>query len=247
MEIKNKTVLITGGGSGIGYETAKLLSESGNKVIIIGRTLEKLEKAAASLKNVDALVCDVTNNAAVKDLVQTLETKYPDLSILVNNAGKAFKYEHGENVNAYDKASQEIETNYLSVIRLTEYLLPLLKQQTEAAIVNVTSIVALSPVTIIPTYSDSKAALHSYTLSLRKVLAETSNIKVFELLPPTVNTEFAKEIDGATKGIPALEVATALLQGLEQDDIEIAVGRTVPFAANFFPQRIQAFHTVNER
>lgn len=247
MEIQNKTVLITGGGSGIGYETAKLLSEAGNKVIIIGRTAEKLEKAAASLQHVDALVCDVTNDEAVKELVKTLTTNYPTLSILVNNAGKAFKYDHGEAANAYEKASQEIETNYLSVIRLTEYLLPLLKQQAEAAIVNVTSIVGLSPVTIIPTYSDSKAALHSYTLSLRKVLAETSNIKVFELLPPTVNTEFAKEIGGETRGIPALDVATALINGLENDEIEIGVGGTIPFAANFFPQRIEAFHTINNR
>jgi uncharacterized oxidoreductase len=123
----------------------------------------------------------------------------------------------------------------------------LLKKQPEAAIVNVSSIVALSPVTVIPTYSDSKAALHSYTLSLRKVLAGTSNIKVFELLPPTVNTDFSKEIGGATKGIPPLEVAEALINGMKNNEEEISVGLTIAFAKNFFPQRIQAFDTLNER
>ena len=191
MKVENKTILITGGGSGIGYETAKLLSKNNNKIIIVGRNLEKLQKAAASLQNVDAISCDVTDGNAVKALVQQLEMNYPDLSVLINNAGKAFKFDLGVNANAYDKARQEIDTNYLSVIRLTEYLLPLLKTQPEAAIVNVSSIVGLSPRAVVPTYSDSKAALHSYTLSLRKVLAETSNIKVFELQPPTVNTLLA--------------------------------------------------------
>lgn len=247
MKIENKTILITGGGSGIGYETARLLSQKNNKVIIIGRDPEKLETAAASLQHTDAFSCDVTDDRAVQALVKQLETHYPDLSILINNAGKAFKYDHGENANAYDKARQEMNTNYLSVIRLTEYLLPLLKKQPEAAIVNVGSIVGLSPRAIIPTYSDSKAALHSYTLSLRKTLAETSNIKVFELLPPTVNTEFSREIGGATIGIPAGEVAEALEKGLESDEVEIGVGVTIPFATHYFPQRLQAFNAMNER
>ena len=245
MELKNKTILITGGGSGIGYETARLLGEN-NKVIIIGRNAEKLQKAAASLKNVDAFACDVTDDAAVKTLVHNLETNYPGLSVLVNNAGKAFKYDHGEKANAYEKAAQEINTNYLSVLRLTEYLLPLLKKQPEAAIVNVTSIVALSPASIIPTYSDSKAALHSYTLSLRKALSET-NIMVFELQPPTVNTEFAREIGGKTRGIPAADVAKALIEGVENNVIEIGVGMTIPFAKNYFPQRLEAFSAMNSR
>jgi len=247
MNIQNKTVLITGGGSGIGYQTAKLLSERNNKVIIIGRSLDKLKEAEKSLQNVHAIACDVTDVNAVKALVETLENEYPELSVLINNAGKVFKYNHGENANAYEKALQEMDTNYLSVIRLTEYILPLLKKQKEAAIVNVSSIVALSPAVAIPTYSDTKAALHSYTLSLRKTLEETSAIKVFELMPPVVNTEFAKEIGGETRGIPPVEVAEALLEGIENNEFEIAVGSTIAFAENFFPQRLEAFKTMNQR
>jgi Short-chain dehydrogenase involved in D-alanine esterification of lipoteichoic acid and wall teichoic acid (D-alanine transfer protein) len=247
MNIKNKTVLITGGGSGIGYETAKLLSEAGNKIIIVGRTYNKLKNVADSLQNVIPITCDITSENDVKNLLQTIQNNFTELSILINNAGKAFKYEHGASANTYEKARQEMDTNYLSVIRLTELLLPILEKQAEAAIVNVSSITALSPVLVIPTYSDSKAALHSYTLSLRKTLSKKSTIKVFELLPPTVNTEFSKEIGGETKGIPPKEVAEALLQGLKQNQIEIGVGLTIPFAEKYFPNRIQAFEAINQR
>lgn len=126
-------------------------------------------------------------------------------------------------------------------------VLPILEKQPEAAIVNVSSITALSPVWVIPTYSDSKAALHSYTLSLRKTLVQKSNIKVFELLPPTVNTEFSKEIGGETKGIPPKEVAEALIEGLKQNQLEIGVGITILFAENYFPNRLQAFEAINQR
>lgn len=247
MELQNKTILITGGGSGIGYETARLLSQKSNRVIIIGRSAEKLAKAVSTLKNTIAIPCDVTDEADVLSLVNEIKTNHSDLSVLINNAGKAFKYDHGENAQAFEKAKQEITTNYLSVIRLTEYLLPILKQQPEAAIVNVSSIVALAPASVIPTYSDSKAALHSYTQSLRLSLESNSKVKVFEILPPTVNTEFAREIGGETRGIPASDVAEALVVGLEHDSREIGVGMTIPFAQNFFAKRTEAFETINSR
>lgn len=246
MKIQNKTVLITGGGSGIGYEIARLLSRQHNQVIIIGRNEAKLKQAASTLPNVVPIVCDITSGQEVKLLAVQLRQQFPYLSVLINNAGKAFKYEHGAKADAYDKARQELDTNYLSVIRLTELLLPLMQEQPEAAIVNVSSIVGLSPSAVIPTYSDSKAALHSYTLSLRKTLAAASNIKVFELMPPTVNTAFSAEIGGALYGIPAAEVAEALVSGMEQDEWEIGVGGTIPFATAFFAQRHKAFDAMNE-
>ena len=104
-------------------------------------------------------------------------------------------------------------TNYLSVIRLNEQLLPLLKQQPEAAIVNVSSIVAFVPGARLATYAASKAALHSYTLSLRHKLAQSTGVKVFELMPPLVNTEFSAEI-GGQNGIAPSVVAEALVEAL---------------------------------
>ena len=247
MNITNKTILITGGGSGIGYETAKLLSEQGNKIIIVGRTADKLKKAAASLKNTVAIPCDISSVEDVDKLVTEINGHYPELSVLINNAGKAFVYTHSETAGAEEKARQEMETNYFSLIRLTEKLLPLLKKQPEAAIVNVTSIVAFSPVAVIPTYSDSKAAVHSYTLSLRHALIQDTNIKVYELMPPTVNTEFSKEIGGEEHGMPASEVAEGLIEGIAKDQYEIGVGITVGFRDQFFNNEEKAFQVINQR
>jgi uncharacterized oxidoreductase len=247
MNITDKTILITGGGSGIGYETAKLLSEKGNRIIIVGRTTDKLQKAAASLNNTQAITCDINSEEDVNKLVDEINSSYPDLSMLINNAGKAFVYTHSETAGAVEKARQEMETNYFSLIRLTEKLLPVLKKQREAAVVNVTSIVAFSPVAVIPTYSDSKAAVHSYTLALRHTLAQDTTIKVFELMPPTVNTEFSREIGGQQHGIPASEVAKGLIEGIEQNQYEIGVGITVGFRNQFFINEEEAFQAINQR
>jgi len=245
MNSTDKTVLITGGGSGIGFKTAKLLSKKGNKIIIIGRTESKLNSAVEKLSNVIAMRCDINNENDVKNLVEKLTNEHPDLSVLINNAGRAFAYTHGENASAFEKATEEFATNYFSVIRLTERLLPLLKSQPEAAIVNVSSISAIAPSANLPTYSDSKVALHSYTLSLRHTLAKESNIKVFELMPPLVNTEFSKEIGGEQHGMPAEEVAKSLLDGLKNDTYEIYVGQTAEFRQFYFSSPAEGFAMLN--
>ncbi len=245
MNLTSKTILITGGGSGIGYETAKRLSEKGNKVIIVGRNADKLNKAAATLNNTIAIACDVTSEDDVSNLVAEIGSKYPELSVLINNAGKAFAYLHSETAGAYEKAKEEMETNYFSIIRLTEKLVPVLKNQGEAAIVNVSSIVVFAPSTAIPTYSDSKAAVHSYTQALRHALAQGTNISVVEVMPPMVNTDFAKEIGGETNGMPATEVARELVEGLEQNQEEIYVGKTAEFRKLFLTDPQNAFKMLN--
>ncbi|MFA6083503.1 SDR family oxidoreductase [Mucilaginibacter sp.] len=246
MNISKKTVLITGGGSGIGHETAKLLSAKGNKVLIIGRNGGKLERAANGLPGVSTFEADITKKEDVIRLIEKIKTDYADLSVVINNAAAANVYKHSNESDSFEKASEEINTNYLSVIRLNEALLPLLKSRQEAAIVNVTSLVAFAPVTVIPTYSDTKAALHSYTLTLRHTLAIDSSIKVFELMPPLVNTEFSKEIGGEANGMPSHEVAQALVDGIENDVFEIHVGQTKDFREFFFSNPAEAFATLNQ-
>jgi uncharacterized oxidoreductase len=245
MNITNRTVLITGGGSGIGFETAKLLSQN-NKVLIIGRNENKIKDAAAVLENTEAIVCDITNEADIDRLLSTIKQTYPDLSILINNAGTAYVYEISGSADAYTKAKEEIDVNYLSLIRLTEKLLPILKNQPDAAIVNVSSVVAFSPLAIIPSYSASKAAVHSYTLALRHVLAKNSTIRVFELMQPTVNTEFAKEIGGEEHGMPPAQVASDLIAGLENDTYEVYTGITKDFRDLFFSSPKDAFEMMNK-
>ncbi len=225
MKITGNTVLITGGSAGIGLELAKLLAQNGNQVIITGRNEERLQRAAAQLPNVTTFVSDVSREADVNSLVNRLYTDFPDLNIVINNAGRALVYDITDpTANAYEKADDEIHTNYLSIIRLNEKLLPLLKNQPEAAIVNVSSIVTFVPGALV-TYSASKAALHSYTQSLRMALAETSAIKVFELMPPLVDTEFSQPI-GGHNGIPPRAVAEAFVSALEKNEYEIRVGNT---------------------
>lgn len=245
MNITNKTVLITGGGSGIGFETAKLLSEKGNKVIIVGRTESKLEAVIEVVPNLIAIRCDINDANDVQNLIKEVSTKYPELSVLINNAGRAFAYEHNESATAFEKATEEFATNYFSLIRFTEGFLSLLKSQKEALIVNVSSIVAYSPQHLVPTYSDSKAAVHSYTLSLRHTLAKDSAIKVFELLPPMVNTEFSKEI-GGEHGMPAIEVAEELVNGIENNIYEIQVGQTAEFRKFYLSSPTEAFAMMNQ-
>lgn len=244
MNTTNNTVLVTGGSAGIGFEIARLFTEKGNHVIITGRNKARLDAAAQALGNVTAIAADVTKEEDVNALVSRIQQDFPALNLVVNNAGAAYFYTLDENANAFAKAQEEILTNYLSIIRLNEKLLPVLKQQDEAGIVNVSSIVAFAGRHTLSTYAASKAALHSYTNSLRIFLERTSNIKVFELMPPLVNTEFSKEI-GGERGIPPHVVAEDLLSALENNHYEIHVGNTADFHKLYFSSPADALNMMN--
>jgi uncharacterized oxidoreductase len=245
MKTQTNTVLITGGSAGIGFEIAKLFAQNGNQVIITGRNPERLQQAVAQLKNTTAIVSDVTNPDDVDQLVERLNKDFPALNLVINNAGRAFYYSLSEDgINASDKAGEEMQTNYLSIINLTEKLLPLLKKQNEAALVNVSSIVAFVPGHTTATYSASKAALHAYTQALRYTLAKNTSIKVFELMPPLVNTDFSQEI-GGINGISPTVVAQDLLAALETDSYEIHVGNTANLYKLFLSSPAEAFLTLN--
>jgi uncharacterized oxidoreductase len=244
MKTSGNTILVTGGSAGIGFEIAKAFSEKGNHVIITGRNDERLQNAASKLENVTAIAFDVTNAGAVAKLVKTIQSDFPSLNVVINNAGNAFYYGLDENVDAYSYAQEEIQTNYLSIIRLNQELLPSLKNNGEAAIVNVSSIAAFVPNHVIPTYAASKAALHSYSQSLRIALAKTTDIKVFELMPPLVNTAFSTEI-GGENGIPPKEVADDLISAFENDTYEIHVGRTAQLFQLFLQSPADALLAMN--
>lgn len=244
MKTTGNTILITGGGSGIGFETAKLLAKKGNKVIITGRNTKKLEEAVKHIDNGSFITCDVTDEKQVQQLVEAIESQFGSLNMLMNNAGQAFLYKLGEDQSAYKHASNEITTNYLATILLTDSLLPLLKKQPEAAIINVSSIVAFAPGLMLPTYSASKAALHSYTKILRLSLSQTSAVKVFEVMPPLVDTEFAKDIASENKITP-LAVAEELVDGLESDTYEIRVASTKDFYKHYLSSPEHALLSMN--
>lgn len=246
MNITGKTILITGGGSGIGFQTAKLLSERGNKVIITGRSEERLKNAAAQLKNVSYIATDVNSEKDLNNVFDRLTNEFGGLDILVNNAGQAYVHHLGEGDGAYSKAVEEINTNYLSIVRFTDKLLPLLKASKEAAIVNVTSIVVFAPGINLPTYAASKAALHSYTRALRYTLALNTGVKVFELMPPLVDTGLSAEIGGAEYGIPPEVVAQGLIDGFEKDEYELHIGNTADLYKVYLSSPEQALSVLNQ-
>lgn len=244
MKTSNNTILITGGATGIGLETARLFSQLGNTVILTGRREQKLKEAVQQLTNAHYIVADVTNERDVDALVAKVEKDFPHLNMLMNNAGRVFLHNISDSSNAEGHAREEMDTNYFAAINLTTKLLPLLKKQSVAAIINVSSIVAFAPGLMLPTYSASKAALHSYTQALRLSLRNDTPVKVFELMPPLVDTEFAKDVQSDSK-ISPVEVAEALIKSIEANNYEVRVASVQNLYSNFLSQADKAVLALN--
>ncbi|MNY10087.1 putative oxidoreductase [compost metagenome] len=221
---------------------AKKLSDVGNQIIINGRNETRLQNALKELDNAVAIAGNLSMEADRIRIAQELKTNHPNLNIIINNAGSAFMNDlsNSEN-NAAEKAYQEINTNYISVIHFTSLVLPELLKQEDSAIVNISSIAVFRSNKFLPTYSASKAALHSYTQGLRDTFADNDKLNVYEVYPPLVNTEFSAEIGGAN-GIPASEVADELFLALEQNQFEVPVGDTKKIHALVTPITEQAPH-----
>ena len=184
MDTRNDTILITGGGSGIGKAMAGALHARGAKVIIAGRRREPLEAVAAAHPGMALETLDVADPASIKTFAARVIETHPDLNVLINNAG-IMVAEDGIDLAV---AEQTIAINLLGPIRLTAALLPHLKRKAAATVVNVTSGLAFVPLTSTPTYSATKAALRSWSQSLRRQLAATS-VGVLEWAPPAVATD----------------------------------------------------------
>ena len=210
MKTTGNTIFISGGSAGIGLAIAKKLSDAGNQIIINGRNEARLQNALKELDNAVAIAGDLSLESDRIRIAEELKTNHPNLNIIINNAGSAFMNDlSNTEKNAAEKAYQEINTNYISVIHFTSLLLPELLKQEDSAIVNISSIAVFRSNKFLPTYSASKAALHSYTQGLRDTFADNEKLNVYEVYPPLVNTEFSAEIGGAN-GIPASEVADEL-------------------------------------
>lgn len=193
--IKSKqTVLITGGGSGIGLALAKKFLDNNNTVIITGRNISKLEKVKQKLPKINIFQSDVTQEVDVKQLAETVQNQFGGLDVLINNAGIMTLVDTGNEDNDLNKQMQEIEINYNSPIRVLHYFLPLLKKSKNAVLVNVSSGLAYVPFAQAPVYSGTKSALHFWTLGIRPQL-KPHGIKVIELLPPVVDTPLAHGAD----------------------------------------------------
>jgi uncharacterized oxidoreductase len=187
MQISGNTILVTGGNSGIGRRLAEEFAKRGNRVIVTGRKQETIDAVVAGTENIVAgYRLDVSDAAAIRDFAGRVTIDHPDLNVVINNAGIMIV----EDVKAQDQdiVDATVATNLLGPIRLISALLPHLLAKEAATVMTVSSGLAFVPLAATPTYSATKAAIHSYSLSLRHQLKDT-NIEVIEIAPPGVQTD----------------------------------------------------------
>lgn len=227
MNLKGNTILITGGTSGFGFEFASKLIALGNTVIITGRNSDKLQETKEKLPHVHTIQSDVSSTEEIAHLYNQVTAQFPSLNILINNAGEMRKISLHHPHSLID-ITREIDINLNGPIRMVQQFLPHLKGKKTAAIMNVTSGIALMALPISPIYSASKSGLRSYTQALRVQLKNTS-IKVFDLVAPgsstPLNDKFVNDDGFNPKMLMNPEkLIDAAIKGMENDRYEIYPG-----------------------
>jgi uncharacterized oxidoreductase len=227
MKTTGNTILVSGGGSGIGLALAQRWHDAGNRVIITGRNAAKLDAAIAGRANMAAVTLDVTDADAIAAFAKDIVARYPDLNILVNNAG-IMNAEDASAKRDLAQAEATVVTNILGPIRLTDALVDHLAAQDDAAIVNVTSGLAFVPLPKAPTYSATKAAMHSYSVALRIQLE--GKVEVIELAPPAVRTDLTPGQSTREGYMPLDEFADEVMSlfAVEPTPAEILVQNVLP-------------------
>jgi uncharacterized oxidoreductase len=226
MNLNNSTVLITGGTSGIGLEFVKQLIQQNANIIITGRDLTKLDQAKRQFPQIHTFQSDVSNPKDIEKLYQNVTSQFPQLNIIINNAGIMRNMDLQDTSMSLEDITREIDTNLSGTIRMAHQFLPHLKTMKNAAIVNVSSGLAFVPLSISPVYCATKAGVHSYSQSLRLQLKNTS-IKVFELAPPGTETPLMDEFTGivdSNQNMKVDKMVSIAIKGILKDKLEIRPG-----------------------
>lgn len=213
-----------------------------NRVVICGRNLEKLKAAKQKFPSIQIIQCDVSDEDSVAALVKEIRQKYSDLNFLINNAGVMRMWNIQKETTNINQQKQEILTNFFGTVQLTQSLIPHLLKQRNSVVLNVSSALAFVPMSAAPIYNATKAALHSYSISIRQQLQNT-NIKVAELLPGAIETDMATEMEkslGIESNSPKMtpeKLAMLAIKGLKNDAKEIRPGmaNTLYFIHRVFP------------
>ncbi len=222
MKLKNSTVLITGGSSGIGLELSKVLSQKGNKVIICGKSNEKLVAAKKMLPQLITYQCDLSDSQECYDFAQKIRTNHSDLNILINNAAIVNKIDFINDEKAIELAENEYQTNLIAPIRLIKLLYSTIRSNESSAIINITTGLIYAPRFIYPFYNSSKSALHSFTQTLR-IRLKYENTKVIEVMFPAVDTPWHKGTPPKI-AIGTDKAVSEMINGIEKGKSEIKVG-----------------------
>ena len=220
MELSNRTVLVTGGTSGIGLGIAEAFYRAGSKVIVCGRDKKKLTSVEERFPNITVLSCDIGDAEQRKALAGDVLRRFTDLDILVNNAGIQRYIDLKKGFNELKSGEDEITVNLVAPVELTSLFISHLMKRPSAAIINISSGLAFMPVLNTPIYNATKAAIHTYSLVLRQQLKDKS-VKVVEIVPPMVDTDLNKEGRDAAhakfRGISLAEYMPTVIDGLRND------------------------------
>ncbi len=233
-----RTVLITGGGSGIGAGLARAFAQRGATVIIAGPTLKTLEAVAAGNPGITTEELDVANAEQVAALAAKVGRTWPGLNTVVSNAGIQnllnFAADTPPNASAI---SREIDVNLKGLVNVAAAFLPLLRRQRSAALINVGSGLGFVPLAAAPVYSATKAAVHSFTVSLRHQLAKT-NVRVIELIPPVVETGLHRNQPCRPPKAMKLDAfVSAAIEGIdaERDEVPVGLAKALRIGARIAP------------
>jgi uncharacterized oxidoreductase len=229
VDLSGNTILITGGGSGIGLALAKEFLKRDNLVIICGRNADKLHEAKKSFPSLRIIQCDISNDGSVLAMLEEIKQNYPGFNFLVNNAAIMKLWNIQKEAVNIGEQKAEILTNLFGTVQLTQLLIPQLLKQPNSAILNVSSALADVPMPAAPVYSATKAAMHAYSIAIRRQLQNTT-IRVFELLPAAIATEMASEMEksiGIESNDPKMtpgKLALLTMKGLSNDTLEMRPG-----------------------